>query len=109
MATTLIDWRPSALTPARPSILSDRSVSMTQAHVLGQPAVAELASAGAGRAQQVFDNSIGATAATAAVGATTSTLIEMASAKVRDQRNDVSKVSKDGYARGIPPRGRRQV
>jgi hypothetical protein len=108
MATTLIDWRPSALTPACPSILSDRSGSMTQALALGQPAVATLVFAEAGHAQPVFDNSIGATAAQAAAGATASTLIQMASAQ-RDQRNDGGKVSKGGYARGIPPRGRRKV
>ena len=109
MATTLIDWRPSALIPACPSILSYRSVSMTQARVLGQPAVATPVLVEVGHAQPVFDNSIGATAAQAAAGTTMSSLIDLASANLRDQRNGADKVSKGGYARGIPPRGRRWV
>jgi hypothetical protein len=106
MATTFINWRASALASVCPSILSDRSVSMTQALVLGQPAVVASVVAEAGHALPVFNNSIGATAAAAAAGTTTPSRIEMASAKLRDQRNDFGKVSKGGYARGIPPRGR---
>ena len=61
----------------------------------------------------VINNYIGTPAATpamglAAAGATTSSLIDMATGDVRDQQRGADKV-KGSDARGIPPRGRRSV
>ena len=125
MATTLIDWRPSALAAACAPIPA-------QGHLLGQPAattyvrtaptfVEPVRAAVRPRVAEVrgavtLNNSIGAPAA--AEGTATSSFIAMAAAMLAGQliaaqgkalqRNDVDTV-KGEDARGIPPRGRRQV
>ncbi len=89
MATTLLDWRPSALLAAHPS-----------------PRVV------AGRTIAQLSTFMGATAAIPAVGMAvegtgTSVVIEKASV-ARNVQIDAGKAQ--GYnARGIPPRGRRKV
>ena len=116
MATTLIDWRPSALPAACPSIVPALgTVHPAQVSVQGLPAAQHV------RSQPVFvglgkvkiNNYIGTPAAApamgqAATGATTSSLIAMATGDLRNQRRGVDKV-KGSDARGIPPRGRPKV
>jgi hypothetical protein len=116
MATTLIDWRPSALPFACPSIVpAPQTVHPAQVHVLALPAVehvrTEPSVAGLGAVK--INNYIGTPAAVpamglAATGATTSNLIAMATGDLRNQRRGVDKV-KGSDARGIPPRGRPKV
>jgi hypothetical protein len=116
MATTLIDWRPSALPFACPSIVpAPEAVHPAPVHVLGLPALpvvrTEPMFAGLGAVK--INNYIGTPAAVpamgrAATGATTSSVIAMATGDLRNQQRGVDKV-KGSDARGIPPRGRPKV
>jgi hypothetical protein len=123
MATTLIAWRPSALPAARPSIRTARlgnpidgvefALSPAPAHAptcVATPSA--LVAVGRTRAPKI-NNYMGTPVAVpatamAAEGATTSSLIDMATGVLRNQQRGTDKV-KGFNARGIPPRGRRQV
>jgi hypothetical protein len=123
MATTLFGWRPSALPAACPSIVPALpAVVRTESRYAGLVAVGVPAGLlgklpelpGAERRGAVkINNYIGTPAAApamglAAMGATTSSVIATAADDLRNQQHGVDKV-KGFNARGIPPRGRREV
>jgi hypothetical protein len=129
MATTLNAWRPSALPAACPSIGTTRLgmpgegvevvLSPAPVHLPAHPVVATSvttppAYVATGRTPALkINNYIGTPAAVpamglAVVGATVSSLIVMATGEFRNQQRGADKV-KGSDARGIPPRGRRQV
>jgi hypothetical protein len=93
MATTLIDWRPSVLPAACPSILSAAQSSTAHATTLGF-------AAGYVMTAMQIDNSM---------NDATSGLVEQASGNLRGQRDAAISKAKGVDARGIPPRGRRRV
>lgn len=127
MATTLIDWRLSALPAACPPVVSVRPASV-MARPSGRPVATTVA-----RTQSVFglvpatavlpgaerlgavkiNNYIGTPAVAPAMGAAVagaamSGLIAMATDVLRNQQFGDDTV-KGADARGIPPRGRRSV
>ena len=112
MATTLIDWRPSALPAARALGFTADGVYV--------PGCASQVTAKSVASTTQRNNSMGAlSAAMHAEGATTSELAGLGAGILRRQRDAaagtvsksvVSKHSMKGIdARGIPPRGRRKV
>jgi hypothetical protein len=123
MATTLIDWRPSALPAARPSVLPAAQLPTVQAHVLGCAAVTQTGIGGSyvpGSVPQVsskvaasdtqVNNSIGISGA--AMGAEGASELMGLGAGILQRRavDEFKQFSVKGIdARGIPPRGRRKV
>ncbi|MBX6752030.1 MAG: hypothetical protein IRY85_20615 [Micromonosporaceae bacterium] len=127
MATTLIDWRPSALRAVCSPVVSARLASV-MAQPLGRPVAATVV-----RTESVFglvpaaavlpgaesfgtvkiNKYIGTPAAApttgvAVAGAAMSSRVAMASGEIRNQQLG-DDIAKGTDARGIPPRGRRSV
>ena len=118
MATTLIDWRPSALPAALPAVnvhvLGCAAVTLTGIDGIYVPASVLQVGVKTVASTAELNNSIGTSgAALRAEGAASSELMGLGAGILRAERraaDEAKQFSVKGIdARGIPPRGRRKV